>query len=422
MDLNWSGSSLVLNEELLSVLKTKECGDVLLQTKIEDNGTFYISPIKTNIFIADEERVKVSRYFSETINYYETKGKPSNSEAYILLVINNSLEETIYHQVAQTDQLFASLLKQVYLELPGISSISHFPYSVINEICELNSKYVEAHLLHKEDKGYLFFLREFISLCALSTRVLFDDSRRKYIFEIGSKVDSDFHKSIHLETVWNDTAFFKSKFFSTITRWVLDDKGIPNGHYLRRSVAQYYLLGFEDSSSLLQATDKDLTEIPDSLDNMFESVLNARSEKYVQNINKMKEDYIESFNQYSQMLSSVNTQAITNIFAITAAAYGIFLTKDNLESPLSFPGVRWILGFFIFTTLLILVNFIGSYCSLKSSKKKRRKFYSVMLGVADGTLEKIYDRINPNLPSTWLIPFIFLVLILCTLIYLYSIL
>ena len=408
MDLNWVESSLILNEELLSVLRTMECGNVLLQDKVEHEGTTYIYPLGTNIFVADEEKVMSSRSFYETIKYYETKVEPSESEAFILDHSENSLDETKYNQEGPINELFSTLLQQVYMELPGISSISRFPYSIILKICNDD----------KNPHVYLSFLLEFISLCSLSTRVMFDDATRKYVFQIGSKIDSEMQKSIQLETVWNDTSFFKSKIFSTITAWVLDNKGIPNGHYLRRSVAQNYILGFEDSTSLFISGKHKISEIPDSLDNMFESVLNARSEKYIKNINKMKEDYIDSFNQYSQMMSSINTQTISNIFAMAAAAYGIFLTMENIENPLSFPGVKWILVIFIFTTSLIFINLVASRASLRSSLRTRQRFYSEILSVSNELLDKVYNRVNPELPKTWLFPAVLLSLILVFLFYL----
>lgn len=402
MKLNWSGSSLILSDELLSGLESTECRTELIKNITKDNGVNYLSPWKTNIFIADEERVRQSKTFREIIKYYETKVKPSEVEAYILRVSNDTLLETKFHQVASSDRLFSSLLGQVYINLPGISSISGFPYSIIRNICDTD----------KANQSYLSFLLEFISLCSLSTRVSFDDNSGKYIFQIGSKIEPEFQNTIHLETDWLNTDFFKSNIFSTITGWVLDDKGIPNGENLRRHVAQNYLLGFEESSGLLQKTQEEVQALPVSLDNMFESVLNTRSEKYIQKITKMRDEYIDTYNQYSQILTSVNTQTVSSIFALTAASYGIFLTNKGMELPLSFPGVKWILSFFIITTLFILVFFIGNLCSLRNSRRIRRKFYSEMLGVTDETLAKMYTRINPSLPRSWLIPLILLVLII----------
>ena len=402
MELNWYKSSLILSTELHSILEKKECGDVLLGTIKKDNGTNYVFPYGTNIFIADEERVRDSENLTEILRYYETKVKPSESEAIILRVADDSLEETKFIQRSDIDRLFSTLLEQVYLDLQGISSISDFPYSIIHEICDSD----------KKNRGYLSFLLEFISLCALSTRVLYDDLSKKYIFRIGSKIDSEFQKIIHLETVWNDTAFFTSNIFSTITTWVVDDKGIPDGQHLRRSVAQNYILGFEDSPGLLTKTQEEIRAIPNSLNNMFDSVLNARSEKYIQKINKMKDEYVDSFNQYSQMMASVNTQTVSNIFAITAAVYGLFLTKEGLESPVSFLSFKIILGFFVFTTGLILLVFRSNLISLRESMNTRRRFYSEMLGVTDKTLEEIYKRLSPSQPITWRIPFITLIFIL----------
>lgn len=402
MKLNWYESSIILTKELLSFLEKKEYGDVLLKTLMEFNGTNYVFPIKTNIFIADEERVRDSRNLLEIVKYYETKVKPSETQAIILRVADDSLEETLFIQKSAIDKNFSKLLKQVYLELPGISSISDFPYSVIHEICDID----------KENQGCLSFILEFISLCSLSTRVLYDDSSKKYIFQIGSKFDSEFQKSIYLDTAWNDTACFMSKIFSTITMWVLDDKGIPDGELLRRTVAQHYILGFEDQSRLLNKTQEEIRAIPNSLDNMFDSVLNARSEKYIQNINKMKDEYIDSFNQFLQLMASVNSQTVSNIFAITAAIYGIFLTRQAFESPISYASFKIILGFFSVTTLIITMNFVVNLSAIEGSRKKRRMFYSEMLGVTNKTLAKIYDRINPKPPLTWLIPLIVLLFIL----------
>jgi len=235
MNLNWRGSSLILTERLLSELQGMECREALMSTVLDDNGVRYLSPYKTNIFIADEERLRDSKTFREIIKYYETKVEPSRLEAFILTVSDESIKETKVEQITPIDTLFSALLKEVYFEIDGISSIAVFPYSVIREIC----------IKDKNEHPYLSFLLEFISLCCLSTRAVYDDSSKKYKFQIGSKIDSEFRKSILLETDWNDTTFFKSKIFSTIATWVLDDKGIADGQHLRKSVAQNFFLGLK---------------------------------------------------------------------------------------------------------------------------------------------------------------------------------
>ena len=172
MELKWYSSSLLLSTDLRSILKGNESGEILLNTTLESNGQSCIYPFRTNLFIADEERVRDSTSFKEIIGYYETKVVPSESEARILKIIDNSLEETRVNQPTDITGRFSTLLEQVYLDLPGLSSISKFPYWVIHKISESD----------KQNQGYLSFLLEFISLCSLSTRVAYDDSSRNYIF------------------------------------------------------------------------------------------------------------------------------------------------------------------------------------------------------------------------------------------------
>ena len=411
MELNWYKSSLILTKELRSVLVKMKCGDVLLETISESNGTSYIFPINTNIFIADEERVRGSKNFLEILKYYETKVEPSESEAIVLIAADDTPEEIQFTTNLAIDRRLSILFKQVYLDLQGISSISDFPYSIIHKICDVA----------KNNKGHLSFLLEFISLCALSTRVVYDDSSNKYGFQIGSKIDSEFQKCIRLDIAWNDAAFFMSNVFSTITMWVLDDTGIPNGQLLRRSVAQNYVLGFEESSGILTKTQEEIRDIPKTLDNMFESVINARSEMFIQKINKMKEEYIDSFNQYSQMMTSTNAQVVSNIFAITAAIYGIFLTRQSFESPVSYESYKVLIIFFLITTGIIAANFVGNLVIINKSRRDRRQFCSEMLGVTNENLATLYDKINGKLPYTWLIPAIVLGLIIVALVILLNV-
>jgi len=401
---SWSASELILHldnqvsDDLIMHLngcnpfhKGETIAD--LRTHIDNEDSFSIYPATSNLFICDDQFIQSCTNPISLFKYYEKK--IGNGKTPISVSKHDDIFDVDSLPYSDDSrQTYQELLDTVILDVGSLKKASiSTPPDIF--YCLSNHK--------GSSNPFCRFLSEFLSLMAISDRVIASDENLNYFeFQIFTK---DNVKKFRF--TWLDIMSMNNNFWYSCYKWISSDeqKSVDiklKRHIVREAIAKYYT---DDSvKSFDEGKESELIQI---FDNILRLIVSGRTQEYFETQKTLKAEYIDNYSKNFDSFSNVVNAILALIVALVAGMYGVLFAQGevfDVFSPNKSVGILLIL--MLVAEIFVLISSIAKFISHHSYIVNLRKINSEKLMISDADQEYLKNN------KSGLVTFVYIVLTL----------
>ncbi len=390
MKCSWSASELNLlldnkiSDEL--IMHLNECspfynGETIpdLKAQIGNGSYFTIYPADSNLFICDDQFIQSCTHPIALFKYYEKKignGKTpitvsKNGDTYDVESLSYSDESRqTYHELLDTVIIDVGSLKKTSIIIPP---------DIFYRLSEHNG----------DSSRFCRFLSEFLSLMAISDRVIAsDENLNDFEFQIFTKDNVK-----RFKFTWLDINSMNNNFWYSCYKWISSDeqKSVDiklKRHIVREAIAKYYT---EDSLEVFDEVKK--IELIQIFDNILRLIVSGRTQEYFETQKTLKAEYIDIYSKNFDSFSNVVNAILALIVALVAGMYGVLFAQGevfDVFSPNKSVGILLIL--MLVAEIFVLISSIAKFLSHNSYIEKLRRINSEKLMISDEDQEYLKNN------------------------------
>ncbi len=402
MKCSWSASELNLHLEnqvsdnlimYLNGCNPSHNGESIMDLKahINNDQSFSIYPATSNLFICDDQFIQSCTNPIALFKYYEKK--IDNEKTPITLGKHNDIfdiESLPYSDDSR--KTYQELLDTVILDVGSLKKASiSTPPDIFYYLANFNDS----------SNHFCKFLSEFLSLMAISDRVIASDEKlNNFEFQIFTK---DNVKKFSF--TWLDIMTMNNDFWYSCYKWISSDeqKSVDiklKRHIVREAIAKYYS---EDSVKLFNDGKK--SELIQIFDNILRLIVSGRTQEYFETQKTLKAEYIDIYSRNFDSFSNVVNAILALIVALVAGMYGVLFAQGEVFDvfrPNKSVGILLIL--MLIAEVFVLISSIAKFVSHNSYIKKLKRINSEKLMISDEDQE--YLKSN----RTGLVTFVYITL------------
>lgn len=371
MDFSWSDSALNLRfdtevtDELIGLFS--ECNPTCDYNTIEDlaghiraGKLFTIYPSRSNLFICDEQFIQCCLDPIQLFDYYKEKINPERE----LLTVNFNSRPSAIVKIVDSEEsrkIYHELLDTIILDLGALKkhAITTSP-KIFHYLSELN----------QSDTPYCRFMSEFLSIMAISDRVIaIDESLTDLEFQISS---NDVTKKFHYK--WKDSSINKNDFWYECYKWITSDEQKSVDVKLKRHIVREVITKNYTTENIADFTSEQIAEMYRHFDNILRLIVSGRSKEYFDTQKTIKSEYVDIYTKNFDSFTNVVNTILGLIVALAAGLYGILYTQGgsiDLLSPNKSVGMLFMLV--LLAEIFVLISTFAKFLSRRCYIKKLRR-------------------------------------------------
>lgn len=362
-----------------------------LRTHIDRGDAFSIYPSASNLFICDEQFIQSCTHPVALFKYYEKKignGK-------IPITIGKRDDILDIEPVTYSDDLghtYQELLDTVILD---VGSLKKAAVTTPPDIFY----YLSNH--NGNSNPFCRFLSEFLSLMAISDRVIAsDENLNKFEFQIFTKDNVKKFKF-----TWQDVESMNNNFWYSCYKWITSDGQKSVDAKLKRNIVREAIAKHYSEDSVKSFDEESKSELIQIFDNILRLIVSGRTTEYFETQKTLKAEYIDIYSKNFESFSNVVNAILALIVALVAGMYGVLFAQGevfDVFSPNKSVGILLIL--MLVAEIFVLISSIAKFISHNSYIKKLRKINSDKLMISDEDQEYLKNN------RTGLVTFVYITL------------